>query len=141
MPLPKPLIALAAALSAAGIAGAAPLTVTVTDIEARGGKVYIGVQTEAQFMRDAGVAGEILDAPDAGTKTFTFDLPEGTYSVSVWHDFNGNGVFDTAADGRPLDGWGAINGETLRAAPEFGQVSIAVPAGGVSTKVKTFYPD
>lgn len=130
MPLPKPLIALAAALSAAGIAGAAPLTVTVTDIEARGGKFYIGVQTEAQFMKDGGVAGEILEAPDAGEKSFTFDLPEGTYAVSVWHDFNGNGVFDTAEDGRPMDGWGAINGETLRAAPEFGQVSIAVPEGG-----------
>lgn len=137
----KPLTALVAALTLAGMAGAAPLTVTVTDIEARGGTFYIGVQTEAQFMKDDGVAGEIIEAPDAGAKTFTFDLPEGTYSVSVWHDFNANGVFDTSADGRPLDGWGAIKGETLTAAPVFDQVSIAVPAGGTSANVKTFYPE
>ena len=42
MPLPKPLIALAALLGTAGIAAAAPLTVTVTDIEARGGTFYLG---------------------------------------------------------------------------------------------------
>lgn len=141
MPLPKPLIALAALLSTAGVAAAAPLIVTVTDIEARGGTFYVGVQTEAQFMQDAGVAGETIEAPEAGAKTFTFDLPEGTYAVSVWHDFNGNGTFDTSADGRPVDGWGAINGEKLRAAPEFGQVSIALPAGGASAAVKTFYPE
>lgn len=137
----KPLFAIAAGLAAAGIASAAPLSVTVTDIEARGGTFYIGVQTEAQFMQDDGVAGEIIEAPEAGAKTFTFDLPEGTYSVSVWHDFNGNGVFDTAGDGRPLDGWGAINGETLTAVPVFDQVSIAVPAGGTNANVKTFYPE
>lgn len=92
-------------------------------------------------MKDDGVAGEIIEAPDAGAKTFTFDLPEGTYSVSVWHDFNANGVFDTSADGRPLDGWGAINGETLTAAPVFDQVSIAVPAEGASAAIRTFYPE
>ncbi len=63
MPLPKPLIALAALLGTAGIAAAAPLTVTVTDIEARGGTFYVGVQTEAQFMKDDGVAGEMIEAP------------------------------------------------------------------------------
>lgn len=36
----KPLTALVAALTLAGMAGAAPLTVTVTDIEARGGTFY-----------------------------------------------------------------------------------------------------
>ncbi len=140
MPLRNPLIALAAGLAAAGTAAAAPLTVTVTGIEARGGTFYIGVQTEAQFMKQNGVAGEIIQAPEAGARTFTFDLPEGTYSVSVWHDFNGNGVFDLAGDGRPVDGWGTIQGETLRAPPTFSQVSVTLPSSGTSATVKTVYP-
>lgn len=137
----KPLIASAAALVAAGVASAAPLTVTVTGIEARGGKLYVGVQTEAQFMKEDGVAGEIVDAPEAGSKTFAFDLPDGTYSVSVWHDFNANGVFDLTEAGPPADGWGAINGETLRAAPTFDQVSLAVSGDGASASIKVFYPE
>lgn len=137
----KPLIASAAALAAAGLASAAPLTVTVTGIEARGGTFYVGVQTEAQFMKDDGVDGEIIEGPAAGDRTFTFDLPEGTYSVSVWHDFNANGTFDLAEDGRPADGWGAINGEALRGPPVFSDVSIEVPASGASASIRTLYPN
>ncbi len=135
------LMAAAATLWFAGAAHAAPLTVTVTGIEARGGSLYVGVQTEAQYMKDEGIAGDIVAAPATGTKTFSFDLPEGIYAVSIWHDFNANGSFDTDADGRPLDGWSSINAETLRAAPTFDQVSLAVPAGGEAVSLKMYYPD
>jgi uncharacterized protein (DUF2141 family) len=121
-------------------AQAAPLTFTLDGIEARGGKLYIGVQTEAQFMKDGGIAGEIVDAPAAGSQTFTFDVPEGRYSVSAWHDDNGNGVFDRAESGRPIDGWAMINGANLRGEPTFADVSVDVPAGGVSVSETLIYP-
>ncbi|MEQ9506880.1 MAG: DUF2141 domain-containing protein [Hyphomonas sp.] len=137
----KTLIAGAAALIAASTATAAPLTVTVEGIEARGGKLYVGVQTEAQFMKDDGIAGDIVEAPAAGRSQFTYDLPEGAYAVSIWHDFNGNGTFDTAENGMPLDGWSSINAETLRAAPTFEQVKMAVPAEGAAASLKMYYPE
>lgn len=137
----KTLMAGVAALLAAGTAAAAPLTVTVSGIEARGGKLYVGVQTEAQFMKDDGIAGDIVDAPAAGAQTFTYDLPEGAYAVSIWHDFNGNGTFDTAENGMPLDGWSSINAETLRAAPTFDKVNLTVPADGAEATLKMYYPE
>ncbi len=53
----KTLIAAAAAIAAAGAAAAAPLTINVEGIEARGGSLYVGVQTEAQFLQNGGIAG------------------------------------------------------------------------------------
>ncbi len=137
----KTLMAAAAALAAAGTAVAAPLTVNLEGIEARGGKLYVSVQTEAQFMKNDGVAGEIVDAPQAGAKSFTFDLPEGAYSISIWHDFNANGQFDMTEAGPPADGWAMINGETMRAAPTFGEASLTLPAGGTEATLKVLYPD
>ena len=137
----KTLMAAATALAAAGTATAAPLTVNVDGIEARGGTLYVGVQTEAQFMKNDGVAGEIVAAPEAGSKSFSFELPEGTYSISIWHDFNGNGAFDLAENGRPVDGWSSINAETLRAAPTFEQASLALPSGGAAATLKVIYPE
>jgi uncharacterized protein (DUF2141 family) len=129
-----------AALAATGSAAAAPLTVNVNGIEARGGTLYVGVQTEAQFMKNDGIAGEMVTAPDAGNKTFTFDLPEGRYSISIWHDFNGNNQFDMSEAGPPADGWAMINGEAMRATPTFDNASLTLPATGASATVKVLYP-
>lgn len=132
--------ALAASLLLAGAAAAGPLTVTVDGVEARGGKLYIGVQTEAQFMQEDGVAGEIFEAPAAGSLSASFDLPEGRYAVSVWHDINADGVFDVDAQGVPLDGWSSLNAASLTAAPTFDQAAVSVPAGGVSVTLGMVYP-
>jgi uncharacterized protein (DUF2141 family) len=137
----KTVIASVAAVIAAGTAAAAPLTVTVNGIEARGGSLYVGVQTEAQFMKDDGIAGDIIATPAAGSSQFTYDLPEGAYAVSIWHDFNGNGTFDLAEDGRPQDGWSSINAASLRAAPTFDQVNMTVPAGGAAATLEMIYPE
>lgn len=137
----KTLMASAAALAAAGAAVAAPLTVNVDGIEARGGTLYVGVQTEAQFMQNAGIAGEMIAAPEAGSQSFTFDLPEGAYSISIWHDFNGNGQFDMSEAGPPADGWAMINGEAMRAAPTFAEASLTLPAAGKATTLKVIYPE
>ncbi len=137
----KTLMAAVAALASVGAASAAPLTVNVDGIEARGGTLYVGVQTEAQFMQDDGVAGEMIAAPEAGSRSFTFELPEGPYAVSIWHDFNGNGSFDLAEDGRPEDGWSSINAGALRAAPTFEQASLVLTSGGTAATLKVIYPE
>lgn len=137
----KTLIASAAALAAAGAAAAAPLTINVEGIEARGGSLYVGVQTEAQFLQNGGIAGEIVPAPESGSQSFTYDLPEGAYAISIWHDFNANGQFDLTEAGPPADGWAMINGETMRGAPTFAQASLALPAGGTATTLKVIYPE
>ncbi len=83
-----------------------PLTVVVDGIDSdAGGSLYVTVQTEEQFRREAQVTGA-QEAATAETMTFEFEVPAGAYVVSVWHDEEDNGVFDRKSDGWPDDGWG-----------------------------------
>ena len=135
----RSLLFITAALSLNYAAHAAPLTVNLSGIEARGGNLYISIQTEDQFMKEEG-RGEIIKAPAAGDQTFTYDVPEGVYAVSIWHDDNDNGTFDMGATtGMPLDGWAMHNGLKLRGAPTFDAVSIEVPASGAAVSEAMIY--
>jgi uncharacterized protein (DUF2141 family) len=127
----------------AGYAAAAPLTVKLENVEARGGQLYVSVQTEAQFMQNDGIDGTIVNAPVAGAHSFAFDLPEGRYAVAVWHDDDGDGAFNRVAGGDragwPLDGWAMINGRAMRGVPSFAEASVAVGAdGAVVTEAMTY---
>ncbi len=126
------LTGLIVALALAGTATAAEIIVTLDGVEARGGTLYVALQTEDQFMKEEGIAATLKEAPDAGSHTFTFDVPAGQYSLSVWHDDNGNGEFDRMESGQPLDGWAMINGTELRSFPTFAAVSIDVTDTGAS---------
>ena len=128
------------AAAAAAPAFAAPLTVTLDGVEERGAPLYIGVQTKEQFMQWEGIAGRTIDNPEAGTHTVTFDLPEGEYSVSVWHDLNNNGEFDTLENQMPNEGWAMSNDSALRGMPTFDVVKVAVGSEGAEITETVKYP-
>lgn len=129
---------IAGAVAAPAIA--APLTVTLEGVEDRGVPLYVGVQTEEQFMKWDGIAGKKIEAPSAGTVTVSFDLPEGEYSVSVWHDLNNNGKFDMTESGWPDEGYAMSNQSALRGPPTFDVVKVAVNANGAAITETLNYP-
>lgn len=137
MPFRIPSLITAAAILST-TATAAPLTVIVEGVEARGGPFYVSVQTEDQFMKNAATAGEIIPAVADGTFVGTYDVPPGSYAVSIWHDDNGNGEFDSNEDGMPLDGW-AMSGGPLMGPPTFEDVSVAVRDVGPSESLTMSY--
>lgn len=132
-------LTLAASALAAPALGA-PLIVTLNGVEDRDAPLYVGVQTEDQFMKQDGVAGDRVVAPEAGSHTFSFDLPEGDYSVSVWHDLNSNGEFDIGEYGMPDEGWAMSNGSNLRGEPTFDEVKVAVGPEGAEITETVQYP-
>ncbi len=140
MKIAQHIIAAAAFALTAPVALAAPLSVTVDGVEDRGGKLYIGVQTEAEFMKPAGIAGTVLPAPTAGTHTVTFDIPAGDYAISVWHDENDDYVFDLDENGMPADGWSMVNGEALTGVPTFEVVKVTLTEDGTSAAAAMIYP-
>jgi uncharacterized protein (DUF2141 family) len=121
-----------------GTAQAADLTVTIDGIEDRGGRLYVSVQTEEQFMKPTGTAGQIIDDPEAGETEMTFDIPSGDYAVSVWHDFDGDGTFDMSEEGMPIDGW-AISGKPTNGEPAFSDASVTVPDDGKAIRIQMSY--
>ena len=122
-----------------GTAVAEPLELRIEGVEARGGTLLVSVQNEAEFMGETGIAGDVVEAPEAGTATFSFDVPPGDYAVTVWHDDNGNGQFDRAEIGYPLDGWAMSGTMPERRGPTFAEAAVRVPAGGGTTTVSMTY--
>jgi len=123
-----------------GAANAASLEVVLQDVAARGGVLYVNVQTEDEFM-GAGGFGEATPAPKAGDHRFAFEVAPGRYAVSVWHDADGDGVFDMDAYGAPAEGW-AVSGEGPGMGPPvFGAAAVDVPVEGAKIAVRMAYPD
>lgn len=134
-----PIAAVLAAFATAGAASAAPLELDLAGLRA-GGKLYVQVQTREQFLGANRAAGQMIDAPAAGNLVLTFDVPPGDYAATVWHDDNGNGVYDVnPGTGEPLDGWAAVHGDGLTARPTFDQVKLAIPAAGVKAALTLHY--
>ena len=123
--------------SGLGSAAAAPLDVAIEGVEARGGTLFVSVQTEAQFMGDDWVAGERVEGPTDGTLRLTLDVPPGDYAVTVWHDDDGDGAFSMAPTGMPLDGW-AMSGNP-RGMPSFGAAKVEVDEAGGATSMTMTY--
>jgi uncharacterized protein (DUF2141 family) len=119
-------------------ASAAELSVTLTKVEDRGGKLYISVQSEEQYMQNTGTAGTITEDIEAGEMSFSFDVPPGDYAVSVWHDFNGNGQFDMGENGMPVDGW-AVSGGTHMGEPTFDDARVSVGEQGADISLSMTY--
>ena len=140
----KTLLASAFAMTAVGVAApalAGDVTLTLEGVQARGGKLLVGLQTRDQFLKPAGDHGEIIEGPRAGTHTVVpRNVPAGDYSVSVLHDADGDGQMKMQG-GMPAEGWTMLNAQSLRAAPTFDQVDFTVPAtGAVSVKASMIYP-
>jgi len=128
-------------LGAAGAASAADVSITLTGVK-EGGTLYVGLQTEEQFMSMETVGGESMSVNAEGDITMTLDgIEPGTYAFSIWHDINGNGQFDMAPQGWPEDGWSAYNVTSIMGAPSFSQVSFEVDDTGFATTEPMIYPE
>ena len=130
--------ALAACL-AASPALAGEVTVTLNDVRPDAGDLYVALQTEDQFLQEGGIAGERVENPQDGTVTVTLaDVPDGTYSLSVWHDIDGDGTFSMGPMG-PADGWAMIGASDLRGMPTWEAQSFTLD-GSASITETMLYP-
>ena len=135
------IVAAVAALSCvAAPAMAGDVTITLTGVQARGGQLLAALQTQGQFLQHAGAYGERIENPAAGTVVITFHgVAPGDYSLSALHDQDNDGQMKIE-DGMPAEGWGMVNGDTLRGPPTWDQVKFTVPAqGDVNLTVPMFY--
>ncbi|MEP0393325.1 MAG: DUF2141 domain-containing protein [Erythrobacter sp.] len=126
------ILAASALFALAAPAYAGTVTVRVNGVSDVGGTIYVSVQNREQFMTDDATETTIIKAPKPGSHTLTYDVPDGEYVVSVWHDDNNNGQFDKDEYHTPRDGWAMVNGERLRGEPQFDQVKTTV-SGSLST--------
>ncbi|MFC3174973.1 DUF2141 domain-containing protein [Novosphingobium bradum] len=77
-----------------------------------------------------------------GTTTGCIFVPDpGVYALAIYHDENGDQIFNRTALGLPAEGYGfANNPSTLAGLPSFQSVRLAIPRAGLLTRVRIKYP-
>ena len=118
-----------------------PVTVDLSQVEAREGPLYISIQKEDEYMGMRGFGGIIKVVTDnAAAVTYKVDVP-GRYAVSLWHDLNDDTIFSMTDDYEILDGWGGSGTIDPGRRPKFDDVAVDVPAFGTEVAVTMFYPE
>jgi uncharacterized protein (DUF2141 family) len=125
-----------------GGAQAQTLSVDVSGLRA-GGSVRAGAYADADtWLSDEGAVASCVAAVDAGRATCELTLPgPGRYGVALFHDLDGDGIFDRNLLGLPQEGWGfSRNAPTGLTGPSFGDAALTVaPGDTLPAKVRIRY--
>ena len=94
------------------VGGDNELRVSLGNIKQAGGSIYIAVyDNEAYFLNPDKIRDKKVVAVNTiGAMDIRFpNLPAGTYTISCFHDLNGNGKLDTNLFGIPQEPYGFSN--------------------------------
>lgn len=133
---------LAAALSLwAGPVLAGDLTVTLHDVSADPGTLYVDLWDDAETFRDQDKAVARRTAPAApGAVTVTFeDLPAGAYAVMAFHDADGDGEMDRFLGMIPTEGYALSNDPDVGGPPAFEDSAFEIGTGDAAVAVTVRY--
>lgn len=102
------------------------LKITVKNIQPNKGQVVLAVfENEKKFLIKP-VASKTVKA-GGKSMDFIFNLPQGSYAVSIFQDLNNNGILDKGMLGNPTEPYGFSNNiRPLFSAPEFNECKINV---------------
>ena len=141
-----PLLSCALLISSAGLNAQTPaaptqnsstLTVRVTGIRNTNGKIRL------TLMRDSNTVEKRETEIDAGTlsaQTVFEILPQGVYSVFIFHDENMNGKMDFNEMGIPVEGYGASNNPEKRMGPpDPDEAKFTINQPKVAIEIKLIY--
>lgn len=128
-----------------GAAQAAPLNVTVTNVENGKGSLLLAVYKAGDFdvtnKDPQNLAGAAKAPAKAGAVTLNVpDMEPGTYTFVVFHDENDNEDVDTNWLGLPKEGIAFSNNEKINMGPPSEQkMRFEVPADGAAQSVALAY--
>jgi uncharacterized protein (DUF2141 family) len=98
------------------------------------GKVYVQVMDNKKKV----VKQAVLDIANKRIDS-VFDLPEGQYSVRIFHDENNNRKMDTNFMGLPKEGWAMSNNVKANFGPPSFEKSVFVAKGTVVQDLEMNY--
>lgn len=93
------------------------LTVKISDLKVQQGTVYVGLYDAAEhWMKKRAFSAMAKADQDEVTVTFE-NIPEGEYAISIYHDKNDNGKFDSNFFGIPAEPYAFSAGAKGRFGP------------------------
>lgn len=138
----RTLFAAAVLALSATAAAAGDVTVTLTDVQDRGGVIVASFDTRENFMTGRDHSARV-ENDAAGNVVLTFrDVAPGDYALAVMHDANRDNQFTMSPMGMPEEGWAFSNGDQpMMGPPSFDAHKITVPAEGLSLTERMQYLD
>ncbi|KZN32492.1 hypothetical protein N480_25500 [Pseudoalteromonas luteoviolacea S2607] len=125
----KKLIATLACISAPLFA--ADLKLTINDINAKPGKIYIEMfKGEKQYIAGESYTAAIVRAQKGTVSTQFSNLEPGAYTIRLFHDENNNAQLDTNLFGIPTEGVSFSNHATMQfGPPSYEDMTITITQG------------
>ena len=118
----------------------ASLTIEVSGVKERKGKLQVALYNSAKdFPETEPYRGEVLNITADNELQVVFkDLPPGDYAVAVYHDKNSNGKLDKNLLGIPVEDYGFSNDTrgTRLSAPSFDDAKLRVEGQPVSLQIE-----
>ena len=108
---------------------AGALRVNVEGIRNTNGLMRLALYNQPERFPISGEAYVISNVPipDEGLSVLFSDLPPGEYALALFHDENGDNVFDKGFLGLPLEGFGFSNDASVFfSAPSFSAAAVTV---------------
>jgi len=91
-------------------------TIEINGVTVNGGLVYVSVYSNDNDYKNDKAFTQFILQPENKVLTYSLDLPEGEYVVSVYQDKNGDGELNTGLFGIPSEHIGKTN-YNLKGAP------------------------
>ena len=119
-----------------GLAGAADLTIQVSDVKSASGNILIALYNdEGTFLKMPAKVGGAA-ASTSGWSIVLKDLPAGEYAYVVFHDANSNGKMDKNLIGIPTEDYAFSNNALGKMGPpSYASAKFVLPAAGSTTIV------
>jgi len=115
------------------------LEVIVKNIKNANGNVRVGIFNDEKTFLEKAVYGQVVKSSEGGV-TVLFNIPAGTYAVSVIHDEDEDGDLDSGMFGIPKEGFSFSNDAMgTFGPPSFKKASIAVGTGKISISIGMRY--
>jgi uncharacterized protein (DUF2141 family) len=111
------------------------ITATVVNVTSNEGKVGFALYTKENFMGKP-ILGDKVAVKDGKSIVVFKNVKPGTYAITCYHDKNGNDKMDFAANGMPLEDYGASNNNMSFGPPNFEDAKFVVSDKDVSLEIK-----
>jgi uncharacterized protein (DUF2141 family) len=111
------------------------ITATVVNVTSNEGKVGFALYNKENFMGTP-VLGDKVEVVDGKSIVVFKNVKPGVYAITCYHDKNSNDKMDFAANGMPLEDYGASNNNMSFGPPNFGQAKFTVSDKDVSLEIK-----
>jgi len=108
-------------------------TIEINGVTVNGGLVYVSVYSNENDYKNGTAFEQFILQPNNAALTYSLDLPNGDYVVSVFQDKNGNEKLNSGLFGIPSEPVGITN-YSLRGAPG-GFNKLKVPVNNSSAKL------